>query len=53
MIPQQLFDPASSTYTYVIHCPVTREAAIIDPVDAQLERDLALLQAQGLRLRWA
>ena len=53
MIPLQLFDPASSTYTYVLHDPATREALIIDPVDAQLERDLAALQARGLTLRWA
>ena len=48
MIPLQLFDPASSTYTYVLHDPATREALIIDPVDAQLDRDLATLQAHGL-----
>ena len=53
MIPLQLFDPASSTYTYVLHDHATREALIIDPVDAQLERDLAVLQAHGLTLRWA
>ncbi len=52
MIPLQLFDPASSTYTYILHDRATREALIIDPVDAQLERDLAVLQAQGLALRW-
>lgn len=53
MIPLQLFDPASSTYTYVLHDPVTRDALIIDPVDEQLERDLAVLQTHQLRLRWA
>lgn len=53
MIPLQLFDPASSTYTYILHDSATREALIIDPVDAQLERDLAVLQARGLTLRWA
>ncbi|EER61678.1 beta-lactamase domain protein [Acidovorax delafieldii 2AN] len=53
MIPLQLFDPASSTYTYILHDPATREALIIDPVDEQLERDLAVLQAHGLTLRWA
>lgn len=52
MIPQQLFDPASSTYTYVLTDPATREALVIDPVDTQIERDLALLRAQGLTLRW-
>ncbi|MCB1989415.1 MAG: MBL fold metallo-hydrolase, partial [Burkholderiaceae bacterium] len=53
MIPLQLFDPASSTYTYILHDSATREALIIDPVDAQLDRDLAVLQAHGLTLRWA
>ena len=52
MIPLQLFDPASSTYTYVLHDPTTREALIIDPVDEQLERDLSTLQSLGLTLRW-
>ena len=52
MIPLQLFDPASSTYTYLLHDPVTLDALIIDPVDAQLQRDLAVLQAHGLALRW-
>ena len=53
MIPLQLFDPTSSTYTYLLHDPATRDALIIDPVDAQIERDLATLQAHGLTLRWA
>jgi sulfur dioxygenase len=52
MQPIQLFDAASSTYTYVLHDPVTREAVIIDPVDEHLERDLQLLRDQGLTLRW-
>lgn len=52
MIPLQLFDPASSTYTYLLHDPSTREALIIDPVDAQIERDLSVLQWLGSRLRW-
>ena len=52
MQPIQLFDPASSTYTYVLVDPGSSAAVIIDPVDSQLERDLALLQAQGLSLVW-
>lgn len=51
--PLQLFDPASSTYTYLLWDASTREALIIDPVDTQLERDLALLREYGLRLLWA
>ncbi|RZI71757.1 MAG: MBL fold metallo-hydrolase, partial [Rubrivivax sp.] len=52
MKPIQLFDPASSTYTYVLFDQQTREAVIIDPVDEQLDRDLATLQEYGLKLVW-
>ena len=52
MKPLQLFDPASSTYTYVLFDPVTREALIIDPVDDQIERDLAVLRDHALKLTW-
>jgi sulfur dioxygenase len=52
MKPIQLFDPASSTYTYVLFDEISREALIIDPVDVQLERDLATLRQYGLKLRW-
>ena len=44
MKPIQLFDPASSTYTYLLFDAASREALIIDPVDSQLERDLAVLR---------
>ncbi len=53
MQPIQLFDPASSTFTYVLFDEATREALIIDPVDDQLERDLATLRQYGLKLVWA
>nr|WP_048441258.1 MBL fold metallo-hydrolase [Caenimonas sp. SL110] len=53
MKPLQLFDPASSTYTYVLFDPATREALIIDPVDDQLARDLAVLQEHKLKLIWS
>ncbi len=52
MNPIQLFDPASSTYTYVLFDEATREALIIDPVDEELERDLGVLRQYGLKLRW-
>jgi sulfur dioxygenase len=52
MKPIQLFDPASSTYTYVLVDPASREALIIDPVDQQVDRDLATLGQLGLRLVW-
>lgn len=53
MNPIQLFDPASSTFTYILFDPHTREALIIDPVDEQVERDLAVLRQHGLKLVWA
>ena len=52
MNPIQLFDTASSTYTYVLFDEATREALIIDPVDDQIERDLAALRQYGLKLVW-
>jgi len=52
MQPIQLFDAASSTYTYVLFDEATRDALIIDPVDDQVERDLATLRQYGLRLVW-
>jgi sulfur dioxygenase len=51
--PIQLFDPASSSYTYLVFDEATREAVIIDPVDDQLARDLALLREHGLALVWS
>ena len=44
MKPIQLFDTASSTYTYVLFDATSREAIIIDPVDDQVERDLQVLR---------
>jgi sulfur dioxygenase len=52
MKPIQLFDPASSSYTYVLFDETSRDALIIDPVDQQLERDLATLRQFGLKLVW-
>ncbi|MRD47632.1 MBL fold metallo-hydrolase [Caenimonas koreensis DSM 17982] len=52
MTPIQLFDAASSTYTYILVDPATREALIIDPVDEQLQRDLDVLRDNGLKLLW-
>jgi glyoxylase-like metal-dependent hydrolase (beta-lactamase superfamily II)/rhodanese-related sulfurtransferase len=53
MKPIQLFDADSSTYTYVLFDHTTREALIIDPVEEQIERDLATLREYGLKLVWA
>ncbi|MBH9552013.1 MBL fold metallo-hydrolase [Inhella gelatinilytica] len=48
MIFRQLFDPASSTYTYLL--AEGGEAVLIDPVFEQVRRDAALLRELGLRL---
>ena len=50
MIFRQLFDPQSSTYTYLLGDPQTREAVLIDPVFEQANRDGALIGELGLRL---
>ena len=50
MILRQLFDQESSTYTYLLADPATRQAALIDPVLGQVERDLTLLRQLGLEL---
>ena len=50
MIFRQLFDPVSSTYTYILGDSVSREAIIIDPVFEQVRREIALLSELGLKL---
>ena len=52
MLFRQLFDPESSTYTYVLGDPVAREAVIVDPVLENSARDFEVLAALGLRLVW-
>ncbi len=50
MIFRQLFDPQSSTYTYLLADPVSREAVLIDPVIEHVLRDAALIEELGLKL---
>lgn len=50
MIFRQLFEPLSSTYTYLVGCENTGAAVLIDPVVNSIERDLAELQRLGLTL---
>ena len=50
MLFRQLFEPKTSTYTYLLGCTRTGEAILIDPVLETSERDLRLLQSLGLRL---
>ena len=50
LIFRQLFDPQSSTYTYLL--ADSGEAVLIDPVFEQVRRDAALIAELGLKLRW-
>ncbi|NJL45943.1 MAG: MBL fold metallo-hydrolase, partial [Leptolyngbyaceae cyanobacterium SM2_3_12] len=50
LIFRQLFDADSSTYTYLLADPESREAVLIDPVFEQHLRDLALVEELGLKL---
>lgn len=52
MLFRQLFDPETSTYTYLIADTVTREGILVDPVLEQVTRDLKLLEELNLKLRY-
>lgn len=52
MIFRQLFDPESSTYTYIIGDPDPGEAVIVDPVREHVERDLDVIGRLGMRPVW-
>ena len=47
---RQLFDRSTSTYTYLLADPETREALLIDPVHEQFDRDRKLLRELDLTL---
>ena len=53
MIFRQLFEPLSSTYTYLLGCEETGQAVLIDPVIVSLERDLAEISQLGLTLAYS
>ncbi len=52
MIFRQLFDSASSSYTYLLGCDETRDAVVIDAVFEQHNRDTALIRELGLEVRY-
>src|ERR1700732_1103735 len=52
LVFRQLFDPTSSTYTYLLGCSTSGEAVLIDPVFEQARRDAALINELGLKLQW-
>lgn len=53
MIFRQLFEPISSTYTYLLGCPDTGHAVLIDPVIATMDRDLKEISRLGLTLAYS
>ena len=50
LVFRQLFDPQSSTYTYLLADGKSGAAVIIDPVFEQVRRDAALIAELGLKL---
>lgn len=52
MIFRQLFEPVSSTYTYLLGDEQTGQAILIDPVISSMERDLDVLHSLGLTLAY-
>ncbi len=50
MIFRQLFEPVSSTYTYLLGCEETGQAMLVDPVINSIERDLKALHELNLTL---
>lgn len=50
MIFRQLYEPETSTYSYLVGCERSRRAILIDPVASEIEQYLALLQSLNLRL---
>lgn len=49
---RQLFDPASSTFSYLLGDTATGEAVLLDPVVEQARRDEALVRELGFSLVW-
>src|SRR5688500_1264286 len=50
MLFRQLFEPVSSTYTYVVGDEHSRRAALIDPVLEDLEKYVAVIDELALTL---
>ena len=52
MLFRQLFEPQTSTYSYLLADEETKQAVLIDPVRETLARDVQLLEELGLTLRF-
>ena len=53
MIFRQLFEPLSSTCTYLLGCTETGQAVLVDPVIVSMERDLLEISRLGLTLAFS
>jgi sulfur dioxygenase len=49
----KLFDSESSTYTYIVGDPISKDAIIIDPVLEKVDRDIEVIKEMGLNLKFA
>lgn len=49
----QMFDPVSSTYTYLLADTKAQEGVIIDPVLEHAKRDTQLITELGFHLKYA
>ncbi len=49
---EQLFDPATSTYSYLLWDQKTKQAALIDSVKEQVARDINFIKQLGLTLKY-
>ncbi|MCX7171514.1 MAG: MBL fold metallo-hydrolase [Proteobacteria bacterium] len=52
MIFRQMFEPLSSTYTYLLGSEQTGQAILIDPVIVAIDRDMAEVSRLGLTLSY-
>ena len=52
MIFRQIFDKDTSTYTYLIADPVSKDAVFIDPVNTHIDDYMSILEQGGLHLKY-
>src|SRR5690554_2668904 len=52
IIFHQLFEKETSTFTYLLGDPESKEAVLIDPVIEMIDRDIKLVEELGLELKY-
>lgn len=52
MLFRQMFEPETSTYTYLLADEQTKEAVLIDPVRETIDRDVDVINDLGLKLTY-